>query len=74
MASPVCWEFHSLTTIEHYPDVIAQSALTTLLNRIRLTGSTMSSTRFQVQCQPTLLVRGSTGPVRTHGLAISSKD
>ena len=64
----------SLTTIEHYPDVIAQSALTTLLNRIRLTGSTMSSTRFQVQCQPTLLVRGSTGPVRTHGLAISSMD
>ena len=63
----------SLTTIEHYPDVVAQSALTTLLNRVRMTGSTMSATRFQVQCQPSLLIRGSTGPVRTHELPHPTK-
>ena len=58
----------SLTTIEHHPDVIAESALTTLLNRVRM-ASSYASTRFQVQCQPSLLVRGSTGPVRTTELA-----
>lgn len=58
----------SLTTIEHYPDVVAQSALTTLLNRVRIPGASLTTTRFQVQCQPALLVRGSTGPVRTHPL------
>ncbi len=58
----------SLTTIEHYPDVVAQSALTTLLNRVRIPGASLSSTRFQVQCQPSLIVRGSTGPVRSHDL------
>ena len=60
----------SLTTIEHYPDLVAQSALNTLLNRVRLSNATMAAARFQVQCQPTLLVRGSTGPVRTQPLQV----
>lgn len=58
----------SLTTIEHFPDVVAQSAMTTLLNRVRIPSASLSSARFQVKCQPTLLIRGSTGPVRTHPL------
>ncbi|MBQ9392640.1 MAG: LacI family DNA-binding transcriptional regulator [Oscillospiraceae bacterium] len=57
----------SLTTIEHYPGVIAQSALTTLLNRVQMSSS-WNNARFQVQCQPTLVVRGSTGTARTEPL------
>lgn len=58
----------SLTTIEHHPDIVAQSALTTLLNRTHMSStnqSASSAARFHVQCQPNLIVRGSTGPVRT---------
>lgn len=58
----------SLTTIEHHPDIVAQSALTTLLNRTHMSStnqSASSTARFHVQCQPNLIVRGSTGPVRT---------
>lgn len=54
----------SLTTIEHHPDIVAQSALTTLLNRTHMLGQNQivsSTARFQVQCQPALIVRGSTG-------------
>lgn len=55
----------SLTTIEHHPDVVAASALATLLNRTRMAANSQSaSARFQVQCQPDLIVRGSTGPAR----------
>ena len=58
----------SLTTIEHHPYIVAQSALTTLLNRTHMsvTNQSASSTaRFQVQCQPNLIIRHSTGPART---------
>lgn len=58
----------SLTTIEHHPYIVAQSALTTLLNRTHMsvTNQSASSTaRFQVQCQPNLIIRRSTGPART---------
>jgi LacI family transcriptional regulator len=56
----------SLTTIELHPDIVAQSALTMLLNRTHMMTSSQSfsSARFQVQCQPNLVVRGSTGPSR----------
>ena len=64
----------SLTTIEHYPDTVAQSALTTLLNRIQLSGSISNAARFQVRCQPSLLIRGSTGPVRTYDLRNSGEE
>lgn len=61
----------SLTTIDHHPDVVAESALTTLLNRTRI--STINHPRsvtsqFRVLCQPSLVVRGSTGPARSHSL------
>lgn len=54
----------SLTTIELYPDVIAHSALSTLLARTRIDSSapTAAAARFQVQCQPMLMSRGTTGP------------
>ena len=55
----------SLTSIEHYTDVVAHSALTTLLNRVRIPSASMTSARFQVKCEPTLMIRGSTGPVRS---------
>ena len=64
----------SLTTIELYPDVIAQSALTTLLSRVKIPGAALTSTRFHVQCQPSLLARGSTGPVRAHSLSPARED
>jgi len=47
---------------------VAQSALTTLLNRTHMSVTNQSASntaRFQVQCKPNLIVRGSTGPVRT---------
>ena len=56
----------SLTTIEYHPDVVARAALVTLLNRTDLSTEEQvwaGIARFQVQCQPTLVVRGSTGPV-----------
>lgn len=56
----------SLTTIEYHPDVVARAALTTLLNRTDLSTEEQiwaGIARFQVQCQPTLVIRGSTGPV-----------
>lgn len=56
----------SLTTIEYHPDVVARAALATLLNRTDLTSEEQvwsGIARFQVQCQPTLVIRGSTGPV-----------
>lgn len=58
----------SLTTIEHHPYIVAQSALTTLLNRTHMSvtnQSALSTARFQVQCQPNLIIRRSTGPART---------
>lgn len=58
----------SLTTVEFYSSVIAQSALTTLLNRTSLADTSpmvYSAAQFRVQCQPSLLVRSSTGPART---------
>ncbi len=57
----------SLTTIEHHPHIVAQSALTTLLNRTHMSVINQSSSntaRFQVQCQPNLVIRSSTGPAR----------
>lgn len=57
----------SLTTIEVYPEVIAQSAFTTLMNRVQM-NSFWGTARFQVQCQPNLVIRGSTGPARTEPL------
>lgn len=54
----------SLTTIEYYPNIVAQTALGTLLNRTSLASKGMEHTeiaRFHVQCQPTLVVRNSTG-------------
>ena len=57
----------SLTTIEHHPDIVAQSALSTLLSRTHIFVNNQSSStaaRFQVKCQPALIVRNSTGPVR----------
>ena len=58
----------SLTSIEHHPDIVAQSALTTLLNRTHMSPSSQpvgAAAQFHVRCQPSLVVRGSTGPVRT---------
>lgn len=63
----------SLTTIEVYPEVIAQTALTTLLNRVQM-NSSWGTARFQVQCQPNLVIRGSTGPARTTPLPPPLKD
>ena len=66
----------SLTTVEFYASVIAQSALTTLLNRTSLSDSSplvYSAAQFRVQCQPSLLVRDSTGPARTHALPQAAK-
>ena len=63
----------SLTTIEVHPEIIAQSAFTTLLNRVKMNPS-WGATRFQVQCQPNLVIRGSTGPVRTTPLPPPLKD
>lgn len=63
----------SLTTIEVYPEIIAQSALTTLLNRVQM-NSSWGTARFQVQCQPNLVIRGSTGPARTTPLPPPLKD
>lgn len=60
----------SLTTIEHHPDIVARSALSTLLSRTHIFGSNQSaatSTSFQVRCQPALIVRNSTGPARQRG-------
>lgn len=57
----------SLTSIEVHPEVIAQSAFVTLLNRVQMNFS-RDTARFQVQCQPNLVVRGSTGPARTEPL------
>lgn len=61
----------SLTTIEHRPDLVAESALTTLLNRTHITASSQydaSAAQFRVLCHPTLVARGSTGPARTHAV------
>lgn len=54
----------SLTTVEHRPDLVAETALATLLNRVQMRSS-LGTTSFQTKCQPTLIPRGSTGPVRT---------
>lgn len=61
----------SLTSVEHRPDLVAESALTTLLNRTHISASKQSNAsaaQFRVLCHPTLVVRGSTGPARTHKL------
>ena len=61
----------SLTTIEHRPDLVASSALTTLLNRTHISAASQtnaSAAQFRVLCHPTLVARGSTGPARTHPL------
>ena len=61
----------SLTSIEHHPDIVAQSALTTLLNRTHMSASSQpvsSAAQFRVLCQPSLVVRNSTGPARTEPL------
>ena len=58
----------SLTSIEHHTDILAQSALTTLLNRTRMLEDNQVSSvaaRFQVKCQPSLVVRNSTGVARS---------
>lgn len=58
----------SLTTIEHHSDIVAQSALTTLLNRTHISASNQpvaSAAQFHVICRPSLVVRNSTGPART---------
>lgn len=62
----------SLTTIEVHPEIIAQSAFITLLNRVQMNHS-RNTARFQVQCQPNLIIRGSTGPARTTPLPPSNK-
>ena len=65
----------SLTTIEHHPDIVAQSALSTLLSRTHIFVNNQSASNaacFQVRCQPALIVRGSTGPVRQDSIAPSS--
>lgn len=57
----------SLTTVELHPDIVAQSALTTLLSRTHIFLNNQSAAyaaSFQVRCQPTLVIRNSTGPVR----------
>ena len=61
----------SLTSTERHPHIVAQSALTTPLNRTHMSvtnQSASSAARFQVQCQPNLIIRRSTGPVRTRPL------
>lgn len=58
----------SLTSIEHHTDILAQSALTTLMNRTRMLEDNQISSaaaRFQVQCQPSLVIRESTGVARS---------
>lgn len=63
----------SLTSIEHHPDIVAQSALTTLLNRTHMSASNQpvaSAAQFHVICQPSLVVRNSTGPARLDPLPI----
>lgn len=58
----------SLTSIEHHTDVLAQSALTTLINRTRMLEDNQvasAAARFHVQCQPSLVVRESTGVARS---------
>lgn len=65
----------SLTTIENHPDIVAQSALTTLLNRTHMSVSNQpvaSAAQFHVLCQPSLVVRSSTGPARTQPLPTAS--
>ncbi len=59
----------SLTTIELHTDIISRSALSTLINRAKIDYSALSSSaaRFQVQCQPMLMLRGTTGPAPTGG-------
>ena len=55
---------------QHHPDIVARSALSTLLSRTHIFGSNQSaatSTSFQVRCQPALIVRNSTGPARQRG-------
>ena len=61
----------SLTTIEHHPDIVAESALTTLLNRTHISMANQpkaAAAQFRVLCHPSLIVRNSTGPARTHTL------
>lgn len=63
----------SLTSIEHHTDILAQSALTTLLNRTRMLEDNQVSSaaaRFQVKCQPSLVVRNSTGVARSGPLQL----
>ena len=61
----------SLTTVEHRPDLVAETALATLLNRLQMRTS-LGTTSFQTKCQPTLIPRGSTGPVRSDPLGKQS--
>ena len=71
----------SLTTIEHHADIVAQSALTTLLNRTHISAANQpvaSAAQFHVLCQPSLVVRDSTGPARTcpisHAITAKNSD
>ena len=54
----------SLTTVEHHPNLVAEAAITMLLNRLQMRSTSNAS--FQTKCQPVLIPRGSTGPVRNH--------
>ena len=56
----------SLTTVEHHPDLVAEAAFTMLLNRQQMRSTSNAS--FQTKCQPILISRGSTGPVRSSPL------
>lgn len=60
----------SLTTVELHPDLVAETALATLLNRLQMRSS-LATTSFQTKCQPTLIPRGSTGPARKQPLSPS---
>ncbi len=54
----------SLTTIEHYPQIVAESAYSVLLMRAKSVFLTYSAApKLEVTCQPTLIIRNSTGPI-----------
>lgn len=60
----------SLTTVELHPDVVSETALATLLNRIQMRSS-LTTTSFQAMCMPALIPRGSTGAARTTPLPMA---
>lgn len=56
----------SLTTIDHHMGMVARYAIEMLLQKIRMQPRVNEGeeiyARFRVECQPSLIVRGSTGP------------